>query len=88
MTHERHEYREDCDGCQLAMCTGDGRPLPQDDPLMVRALAVWWTCSLEERRACNRVWVFNSRDPKDLTIVGAVARRIQEALVEKNPKQS
>jgi len=88
MAHDRHDYREECRGCQLALCSGDGRPLADNDPLMVRALAVWWTLSLEERRACNRVWVHNSRAPHDIAVMQSVGVRISAAIEEKHPVQS
>jgi hypothetical protein len=80
MGHEKHEYREDCPGCQITLCGESGRPFANDSPTMIAARKVWAMATLEEKRACNRVWVWNSRDPGDLQIMQAVATRIGRTL--------
>ncbi|MDD1770966.1 MAG: hypothetical protein LUO79_07765 [Methanomassiliicoccales archaeon] len=78
-THTPHEYREDCPGCQLALMDEQGRRLPDTHPVVKMATKVWWEASLEERQACNRVWVHQSRTPEDMQLMKAVARRIEMA---------
>jgi hypothetical protein len=80
MNHnERHEYRDDCPGCQIALMDESGKPLPADHEAMVIATRIWKEATLEERQACNRVWVHNSRDEKDMAAAFEIARRIKAA---------
>lgn len=82
MTHERHEYREDCPGCQMMIVDpATGRPVPEDSPIAKAAARVWASATLEEKRACNRVWVWNSREPADLRVAQDVAERVKGAVL-------
>jgi hypothetical protein len=88
MTHERHAYREDCPGCQLALLDpATGRALAPDDPIMVAAMRVWNAAPFEERAACNRVWVHESRVPEDLRSVAEMGKRIARAIALDAPDQ-
>jgi hypothetical protein len=78
--HERHEYRESCAGCQIALLDSHGRRLADDDPVAVAAKRVWDAAPLAQRQACNRVWVFNSRDAEDLRLAARLADLIESAL--------
>ena len=78
--HDRHAYRDDCPGCQMVLLGPDARPIPKDHPTMVAALKVWWACSFEQRSACQRVWVHNSRVPSDLIAMEGVMLKIQKAM--------
>ena len=81
MNHPRHPYSESCPGCQLALMNPEtGERLSDDHPVMKLALPVWNAGSLEERSACNRVWVHGSRAPEDLRLMGELCERIQQAM--------
>lgn len=78
--HDRHAYREDCAGCQIAIMNDRGERLPDSDPVMRVAMKVWLEASLEERQACNRVWVHLSRTPEDFGLMKGVMERIEKAM--------
>jgi hypothetical protein len=78
--HNCHEYREDCPGCQIALTDRQGRPLPPNDPFAIAAKKVWVEATLEEKRACHRIWVFNSRAPADLAVMKIIVKRIEGAM--------
>ena len=78
--HEPHEYREDCPGCQLTILSPDG-PLLPDDPVVLAGAKAWAALSLESKKACHRVWAFNSMEDEDLRIAGDLMERIR-GLVE------
>lgn len=56
-----------------------GKRLSDDDPMMKMVNKVWWEATFEERSACNRVWVHQSRTEADLKVCAEVCRRIEEA---------
>jgi hypothetical protein len=80
MTHTLHEYREDCPGCQLALMDASGRKVPETDPVVKVATKIWLAAPLEERRACNRVWVHGSTDAEDFRLMKLVCERIQKGM--------
>lgn len=81
MTHERHPYDESCPGCQLALMDPEtGKKLPDDHYAMKIARPVWNAAPLEERQACNRVWVHGSRSAEDIKLMAALSARIQKAM--------
>jgi len=82
---ERHEYREDCPGCQVTLFDGQGGRIPDEHPVMVAAKRIWAAMPLEERKACHRVWIFNSRAPLDLIIMQAFAYRLKSGRLDEAP---
>lgn len=80
MSHTPHEYREDCPGCQLCLMDASGRKVPETDAVAKIAMKIWWEASLEERQACNRVWVHGSHDAEDVRRMTLVCERIQRAM--------
>jgi hypothetical protein len=72
------EYQDNCPGCRPAIVdVKTGVILPDDDPMMVRMLAVWATTSVAQRRAYHRVMCLNSRDAIDLFIVNQIVRKLE-----------
>ncbi len=80
MSAEKHEYREECPDCRLVVCNTSGRKLGADHPHQIKAGIVWDASPLEERQACNRVWVHNSRDARDLELMSRLAARVEKAI--------
>jgi len=78
--HERHDYREDCSECQIILLDETGAKLVDDHPHTITARRIWNASPLEERRACNRVWVHNSRELNDLQKMARLCARIEQAL--------
>ena len=75
-----HAYREDCPGCQVCIFNAEtGKRMTDDDPVMKMVNKVWWEATFEERSACNRVWVHQSRAKEDLKICGEVCARIEKS---------
>lgn len=64
----------------------DGRPVSEE--LRRAAMKVWWAASFEERSACQRVWVHNSRATKDLKVMGRVMERVQQACAHFKPESN
>jgi hypothetical protein len=87
-THEKHEYREDCEGCQVTIFDPVSRAtLPKDHPVMAAALRLWWARPIEVRRAINRVWAHGSRAPADVEAQNRFAEEMQaEALALTSPR--
>lgn len=80
MNHYCPEYRDDCEGCQPALMDEEGNKLAPDSPVMIAVMAFWKTVPLDHKRACHRVWCFNSRDVGDLTILKKVSEGMNTAL--------
>lgn len=67
MSHKA--YVDGCPGCRPAMYElRTGRVMPDDDPIMVRLLAVWEASGRATKVAFHNVTCNNSRDPMDLML--------------------
>jgi hypothetical protein len=80
MSHYCKEYDDNCAGCQPAMMDPrTGRVMSEDDPMMIAVRRFWKTVDLEDKKACHRVWCFNSRETGDLTRMEKVAKGMEAA---------
>lgn len=79
--HYCKEYDDNCAGCQPAiMDPKTGQKLAEDHPVMVMVRAYWKTVPMDLKRACHRVWCFNSRTPADMAAVEKVSHGMSAAM--------
>jgi hypothetical protein len=72
------KYDDNCPGCRPAFLNLEtNEVLPEDDPIMVKVLAIWAETSVAERRAYHRVMCLNSRDAIDLFIVNRIIAKLK-----------
>ncbi len=77
------KFEDDRPGCRPAtLDMKTGQALPDDHPLMKRALAFWETTTLKGRKVFHDVTCVNSRRPDDLEVVKGLMDRMQAALEE------
>jgi hypothetical protein len=78
--HYCREYNDNCDGCQPAIADPrTGQKLADDSSEMVAVRAFWKTVALNDKKACHRVWCFNSRTTADMEAVQRVGQGMEAA---------
>lgn len=84
MDHTLHEYDDNCEGCQPTIVdVKTGKVMDKNKPAMVAILAAWKNkTTLTERRATNRVWTGQSKNPIDIEIMERVGKILQQAFEE------
>jgi hypothetical protein len=76
-----HPYDPNCPHCTPAMLDVEtGKPLADDHPAMKIIMRVWNSAPFEQRRAYLAVTADNSRDPRDLALMGPLVQRMQDAM--------
>ena len=75
-----HSFDPHCPGCRPAIFDPQTKEeLPPDHPLVVTANKIWDSSPREMQEALHRIWVFNSRDPKDLAFIKVFSDRLEQA---------
>lgn len=77
-----HEYDDDCEGCQPGlMDQKTGKVMDRNDPIMVVVLKAWKEeLTLTERRAAHRVWMGQSQNEIDISLMKKAGEVIQAAI--------
>ncbi len=77
----RDKFNDDCPGCQPALIdTRTGEVMPSDAPAVKAVMRVWAKTTRIEREAYHRVCCQNSRDPRDLSLVQGIAKRMEKEM--------
>jgi len=74
-----HAFDPKCPDSRPVLLDLDGRRRPADDPFMAVVNAIWDAAPLEEQQAFHNVCVKNSRDERDLELLGRLQQRIAAA---------
>jgi len=81
INHYCKEYNDNCEGCQPAIADPHtGQKLADNSPEMMAVRAFWRTVALDDKKACHRVWCFNSRAAADLIVLERIGKGMEEAL--------
>lgn len=73
------KYEDDCPGCYPALLDPTTmEPCPPNHPAALRVRAVWKRTSRETKEAFHRFTCLNSRDPRDVALVQALARAFSD----------
>ena len=76
-----HAYDPNCPHCTPAIVDPKtGTALAPDHPAMKIMMRVWNAAPFEQRRAFIAVTADNSRDPKDLSSMEPLMKRVQDAM--------
>lgn len=86
----QEQYDENCDGCKPAMLdVQTGERLSDDHPAMQALQQVFNKLSKDEKAAFHRVCCLNSRDDRDLAVMGKIQQELRAShLLEQSGSNS
>lgn len=76
----KHAFDPNCPDCRPVLLDQlTGKALPPTDPFVQAVNRVWDASPRPDQEALHRLWVHNSRDPKDLACAEAFSERVKQA---------
>lgn len=74
----REKFDDNCPGCRpVILDRKTGRPMPEDDLVVQKMMAVWAGTTYAQREAFHNVMCLNSRDPTDLVLVKMIVDQLK-----------